>query len=407
MSKGLKHTFFNHLNTNYLLVLTGIIFLAAEIHRVSDFGIFLQASEAMKNGKDIYQVHYGDGFRYYYSPFFALLLYPLTAIPSYLAASLWSFISLCLLVRSFIILNGYLPVDNKSKVQNLLVIICALAVVYANFHNNQMSAFILWAILESVKQVKNKRWLLGSSILAVAINIKILPIVILPYFIYRSYFKEAILVLFFLVVFWLLPAIFVGWEYNLELLHSYWKNINPANNNNIIDIEEPGLLSLSSLLSSLLTDQFSINELGIRRHVLNLPYTTVGYLINFFRLVLIGLSLYFLRMPPFMHVKSKLHELWEISYLCLVIPLIFPHQQNYGFLLIIPAIFYLIFYFQSRLFEFKMWLPWIFVLAILLINAELIIGAYKKVFWNFKVLTYGVLLLVATLAIANPLKKRL
>ena len=43
---------------------------------------------------------------------------------------------------------------------------------------------MLWACLESIHQIRNKRDLKGAVILALAINIKILPIVFLPYLIY-------------------------------------------------------------------------------------------------------------------------------------------------------------------------------------------------------------------------------
>jgi len=391
---------------NYFLILVGIIFLLAELKRVSDFGIFLQASKDLALGKDIYQIWYGVGFRYYYSPLFALLLRPLTLLPPYLAASLWSVLSMILLIRTIALLHAYVPrIENRGRL-NLLLVICTSALLYANFHNNQMTAFLLWAIIECIEQFRKGRWILGSFILALGINIKLLPIVLVPYLVYRTKYKAAVLTILFMVIFWLVPAVFIGWDYNMKLLHSYWNYINPTLKQNVIDIDEPGLLSISSLVTTWFTDQFSINELGYRRHFIVLPNQMIGYLILLVRLCIIFFALHFLKWPPFHKARSRTHELWELSFLCLVTPLIFPHQQNYGFVLILPAVFYILYSFKSDASPARTWQKWLFVFSVLLINAGLLFGPYKFLFWNYKVLTYGVLMLGLIIAFLSPLKEK-
>jgi len=390
---------------NYLLILVGIVFLLAELTRVSDFGIFLQASEDILEAKNVYQIWYGVGFRYYYSPLFALLISPLTFFPDYVAASLWSVLGFILLIRTIYLLNRYVaPIENPGKL-NSLMILCGLTVIYANFHNNQMSAFILWTMIEALEQTRKGRWILGSAILGLGINIKLLPLVILPFLIYRRYFKSGIATVFWVVFFLILPAVWIGWDFNVSLLKSYWNYINPTLKQNVIDIDEPGLLSLSSLITTWFTDFFSLNELGLRRHLVVLPNSTIGMIILMVRLVFIALTLYFLKWPPFVRSRTNIHALWELSYICLATPLLFPHQQNYGFYLILPAIFFILYCFRSRKISSSRWMIWIFVLGVLLINSELILGAYKKVFLNYKVLTYGVLLLLLVLLRLDPVKK--
>ncbi len=392
-------------NINYLLIFIGIVFLLAELKRVSDFGIFLQASADLLEGKNIYQVKYGDGFRYYYSPFFALLISPLTFLPNFIAASLWSLLSLLLFIRTLHLLHGFVTHKTDSGKLNILTIIASVTLIYANFHNNQMSAFILWTMIEAIEQVRKGKWVLGGTILALGINIKLLPLVLLPYLLYRTRFKSALFTVLAMIGFWVLPSLVIGWDYNLALLNSYWNYIDPSLNQNVFDIEEPGLMSLSSLVTTWFTDQFSVNEIGYRRHIAILPEEWIGRIILIFRLFFVSLSLYFLKWPPFTKARSNEHLLWEISYLCLVTPLIFPHQQNYGFFLIIPAIFYSIFIFRSNSLKYKKWTLGLFITSLLFLNMELILGAYKKVFWNFKILTYGVLMLVFVISQLDPTKK--
>jgi len=394
-------------NLNYFLILVGIVFLLAELNRVSDFGIFLEASKDLQEGKNIYQIWYGVGFRYYYSPLFALILTPLTYIPNYLAASLWSFLGMALFIRTIYLLHGYILKTTEPGKLNGLFILSGITVIYANFHNNQMSAFLLWVIIESLEQVRKGHWSAGSIILALGINIKLIPLVLIPYLVYRKRYKAAITTLFLIVGFWLLPAIFIGWDFNIALLKSYWNYINPTLSQNVLDIDEPGLLSLSSLITTWFTDQFSLNELGLRRHFLVLSDKTIGIIIFSVRIVFILISLYFLKWPPFTKPRSHAHQLWEISYLCLVAPLIFPHQQNYGFFLILPALFYILYIFRNKIMHVKLWLRVLFILGLVLINTELIFGAYKKILLNYKVLTYGVLILMFVLTQLDPVKKEM
>ena len=390
---------------NYFLILIGIIFLLAELKRVSDFGIFLQASEDILLEKNIYQIWYGVGFRYYYSPLFALLISPLTFFPDYLAASVWSVLGFMLLIRTVHLLHSYVAtVENPGKL-NFLAILCGVTVIYANFHNNQMSAFILWTMIESLEQIKKGRWALGSAILGLGINIKLLPLVIVPYLIYRSYYKAGIFTFIWVGLFLILPAAWIGWDFNISLLKSYWNYVNPTLKQNVIDIDEPGLLSISSLITSWFTDQFSLNELGLRRHIVVLSEEIIGFIILFLRIAFVLFTLYFLKWPPFTKPRSNLHQLWEVSYLCLVAPLIFPHQQTYGFLLILPALFFGLYFIRSKDFNVKFWMKALFILGIVLINSELIFGNYKKTLLNYKVLTYGVLILLVVLAQLSPIKK--
>jgi hypothetical protein len=406
MKSAIYKKYITERNLNYLLIFIGAIFLLAELKRVSDFGIFLQASEDIHLEKNIYQIWYGVGFRYYYSPLFALFLTPLTYLPPYLAATFWSALGMILFIRTVYLLHQFTPGIDRSGRFNFLLVLCGLTVVYANFHNNQMSAFLLWTMIESLVQIKKGRWITGSALLALGINIKLLPLVIVPYLIYRANYKAAVAALFWMVVFWVLPSVFIGWDFNLSLLKSYWNYINPTLKQNVIDIDEPGLLSLSSLITTWFTDQFSLNELGYRRHFFVLPNQTIGIIILVVRLGFVFLTLHFLKWPPFKKAVSKEHQLWEISYLCLVTPLIFPHQQNYGFFLIIPTIFFVLYRFKSHENGEKSWVHWLFILGIILINTELLLGAYKMVFWNYKVLTYGVLIMVFILVLLDPVKRK-
>ena len=389
-----------------------IVFLIAEYSRIGDFEIFLRASVALGNNEDIYKISYIHGFKYFYSPLFAVFIYPLTLIPSSLAGLIWNSLSFFLLARIFWLISEMFLKNFQIDIKKIqtLTFIAVLLPVYANFHATQMSVFVLYSIIECLYQIrKNKYPVFGAAILALAINIKILPIVIIPYLLYRKEFKAIILTLIFTLIYLIIPGLLLGMKTNLELHLSWLRLIDPTTTINIIDLNERGLHSVTSLVSSLFTDYTNPYELTIKRNILNLNESTVSLIITIIRSFLILFTLYFLRTLPFRKQKNPLFVFWEVSYICLVIPLIFPHQQIYAFLLILPAAYYLVFYFMnakpSYINKWKFHLvKGLGIGAFLIINLQLILGMYREIFWHFKTITYGVILLMIVLAFCVPSK---
>jgi hypothetical protein len=126
-------------------------------------------------------------------------------------------------------------------------------------------------------------------------------------------------------------------------------------------------------------------------------------------------TLYFLHTKPFTSGVSKIQKLYEISYICLIIPLIFPHQQHYAFFFIFPATTYLIYYmlwvyFSSNISEsqyymhHKILFVTIMIVAYCLTNSHLILGQFTDYYDHFKTLTYGILIILGLLAFSNPNK---
>lgn len=393
----------------WLLVSLAMVLIVGEYYRIGDFNIFLQASDVLAEGGNPYEVHYGGGFKYFYSPFFAVLIYPLTHLPTGLVSILWNLLGLLMLIRVFwIISNHYLKgIRFNRNLVLFLGILLAVFPLYYNFHVTQMSIFMLFGVFESVYQAERKKWpVWGSFILAATINVKLLPLVVIPYLLYRGKFRASLLVILFLGVLMALPALVLGWSLNWSL-HADWLNqVNPSNAENLLDIEEPALHSISSLVSALFSDQISLNELKIPRHILVLDETTIYWISNLLRLLLIGGTLYVLRNLPFRTAKSQYSKVWELSYLCLVIPLLFPHQQVYAFALLLPASYYIVLYLHQA----KPTLPKgrfgllmaLTILAGLIINIELYLGHFREYYWHYKVLTYGALLLLALLLVCHP-----
>ncbi len=225
---------------------------------------------------------------------------------------------------------------------------------------------------------------------------------------YNKQIKACVFIVIWYVVFLFLPALVCGYEANNTLLKTWFSVINPTNQKHLIDTEERTLNGLTTLMPTLLMenvpDQYALAN---KRNILNLEVTTVITIINIVRLLLVCFVFYFLRRKPFTTPKTRLHQFWELSYVFLLIPLIFPHQQHYAFFLMMPASMYVIYYaFISKIFTNKINLFFIaiMILIYLLTNAHLLLGEFRQYYNHYKIITYGALLMLSLLAYFTPNK---
>ena len=401
-------------NVFFALVLLVIVFVEAK--GLGDLDIFIQASRDLSLEKNIYQVQYHEWYHYYYDVLFALVISPLKALPLYWASVIWLLLNLFFSYRIWRIIRSYLPVDKINKKQYRILTVTTFAIISAlwlkNMHLTQMTIFILYLCLEGIYRIEKKQFIVGSLLLAVGISIKVLPLVLIPYLLYRRYFKSAFLTIGFTVVLLFLPAIFVGIEYNSFLLHERWDLINPLKMEHVLDITERSFQSLTTFLAVYLTDaNEDIHTMNLKRNIANLSLDTFNIIVNLVRLFFVGLTLYFLRTWPFKSSENRLKTFYELSYILLIIPLIFPHQQHYAFFFIFPAVSYLVFYYILRFSNQsevqisvmkKSGLIFLFILIFFLLNSHMLLGTFRNLYDHFKTLTYGVLMIVPLLAFARP-----
>lgn len=390
-----------------------LIYCSIEARGRGDLSIFLLASRNLFQGKDIYTITYFDGYHYYYSVLFACLIYPFNFLPTYINHLLWELLNACFLYFIIRIICRYLNSDllgNKQK--GVLFIICfifSLEFVWANFHYLQITICILFLALYGIDAVFNGNKLLGSILIALSINFKLLPIVLLPYLLYRREFLASFYVVISLLFMLFIPSLLIGFHQNNVLLASYRTLLKAGNYNSIID-EDIGFFDLPALLFSLLTDKFPSNSpLHFKRNITSFNLTQFYYILNGFRLVLILFSLYFFRSKPFTIQENKIHRYWEISYLFLLVPLIFPHQKDYAFLFIVPAmsyIFYYLFIYYKSIKNSKFYfLLSGCILSYLFCNSILILGEFNAYYYYFHIITYGALLIIPMLAVCTHPKQ--
>lgn len=399
-------------NKIWLLPLSIAVFILCyiEAEGKGDFFIFMSATGDLINGQNFYENKYVDGYHYFYSVLFALILKPIYNLPFFWIKFYWLVLNTILYFKLFQLLTTNKLVQALNEKQRSLfislVFVFSLRFFFGNIHNSQITILILWTCIYGLKLIINHKPVSGAAILALGINIKLLPIVFLPYLIYRGYFKAFAFTVFFYFVYLFVPSVFIGSDYNLSLIKTWLGLINPSNQTHVLDVEERSFHGLSTLLSTLFVrDVPDVYALPLKRNIADVSIATLSHILLITRLMLVTFTLYFLKWKPFIKAKTNWQQFIEISYLLLLIPLIFPHQQHYAFLFAVLAFAVSLLFLISNYSELskRSKLTFCALLSVIYLcaNIKLLLGEYNDYYDHYKILTYGALLLIPLLVWVN------
>ena len=392
-----------------IVIIFAIIYAYASCATGNDFEVYLEAAKQLKNHNNIYAPPFIRGLQYFYSVFFALLLLPVSNYV-FITQFLWILVTYVFLFRIGVLISSYFDLSILTQTQKNILLFFAffLSIQFILYEVDliQITSFLLWSMLESIGLLRKKKYIAAGVILAVAINIKIMPLLLFPYLFYRGYFKTIFVCFGCFVILLFLPSIFIGTSYNHFLLAEWWRVINPTNKEHLFETEI-GPHSLTAWLPVLLMD--SVGEFPEKRNFLNLMPSTVEIILNVTRFLLLSLSLFYLRTLPFKKENNDVKFFWELAYFIMLIPLIMPHQQKYNFLLVTPMLTYLLYFFISTIkFKKTFFYKIVFVLFILnmLVFSPIygsdIIGKWYRYTQHFRVLTICTLLVIPISIYCNP-----
>lgn len=394
------------------MLVMALVYISIEAKQQGDFSIFWQASRDYFDGQNIYTLTYHEWYHYYYSQFFAILIYPLAMFPLYAATWIWLALNLFFLWRILIITMRRLGVDkwnSRSRFIFLsLIFIINLRFIRDNFHLGQMTVFMLYCMLESLSLIYFQRYLKGAMLLALGINIKLLPLVFIPYLIFRGYFLAVCYTCFALLAYFVIPLTAVEYNQYVLLMHDWWQLINPTQTKHTIDTDERSFHGLSALIPTLCMETVpDTHALPLRRNLTNLSVEKVFWLLNLIRLVLVSCILIVTRLKFFKPENNKLKRWKETAFIMLIIPLIFPHQQHYAFLLTMPAVSWILYLIMRHGIKIYQWQFYLLIIVYLCFNLNLIAGSFNEYFDHYKIVTYGALLLVVGLIFTQQMSKNL
>lgn len=304
----------------------------------TDFDAYLEAANKFKSRENIYSAPYQNYPRqYFYSVFFAWMISPFTDFPK-TCQFLWGIASFGFLYRIYFLIKFHLAIGDltiqKQKLWILLLFVLSLNTIVLNVSRNQVNLFLLWGILEAFHLNLRHNYAMASFLLAIGVNIKLLPLTVLPYFVSKRPIKFIFFTTFFLLLLYLLPSLVLGWDLNIQWLNIWCNLINPSNHEHVFELDSSGLTSLSSFLA-----YYFIQTETYHGHLTKLwTLDIVGYkmALNAFRLILVSVGLYLVALDR--RESESIRDWRAVFYFCMITPLIFPHQQKYALIEVLPAI---------------------------------------------------------------------
>lgn len=301
-----------------------------------DFNVFYHAGKRLLNGENIYGEPHHYNLKYFYSVLFAAWMSSMQGIGIVAAKWIWFVLNFILLFRTLFILKEIIPEGTKGRLLIFFVLMLIMAkIILINYVSNQITIVILWTVLEAYVQLKKDKHILAATIICLGINIKILPVVVVPYMIYMA--KDRWRFLFagigFLLIYTFLPALMFGWNYNAMLLGEWAKTLNPVSDIHVMQTYEYGILDISSLITKFLSDEPVYLEPKL--NVASWSKTQLFLLTNAVRVLCLTGAIY-LALKVRKPIAGVSHQLIVLAAFMALAPLCFPHQREYSYLFYSP-----------------------------------------------------------------------
>lgn len=203
------------------LALLGFVF----VRNLVDFPVYYAAGRSLLSGRtDLYSPDFALGrvMDYRYPPFFLVILFPLWLLPYSVAAYIWYLLSVIEISGCAVI------VCHTFKISKLMWLAAALIVAQyfvmaVHYGNAQLLAvFLLFASLHYAHRRKD---LAAAILMALAITIKLTPLLLLPYFALKKRWTMLAAVVVFLAAINIAPSAYFGFTTNNQLLKRWYDHV--------------------------------------------------------------------------------------------------------------------------------------------------------------------------------------
>lgn len=216
-----------------LLTGTVVAVLAAQaftisLNPMSSFSIYMAGVNSFWSGSNIYIQDPTVSGLYDSSPFVCVLLTPLYILPDQFGRFLWGLINIALFLATPALLltwiNEKISFRQKSWIW-LAAVVLSLEVLHINMRLGELNYVVIFLIALGLHLSFNKAsevW--GTFSIALAGTIKIFPYLLMFYFLFKRQWRAAAYVIAWGIFMMTIPALWLGWEANMELL-GQWKTV--------------------------------------------------------------------------------------------------------------------------------------------------------------------------------------
>lgn len=174
----------------------------------------------------------GDVF--HYSPLFAALYGVFAYAPTPLHLILWAALNSCVF---FYAINLWVRFERKNSSWMWLGLVAALMELDISQRYHQANALIIGLVLIAIALYRDKKLFLSGIVFALGINIKIIPVMFALPLLWPFNRRYAVGLFSGLLLFFLLPTIFSGWERNLFLhKEQYMAIVSDLDHRRMLDI---------------------------------------------------------------------------------------------------------------------------------------------------------------------------
>ncbi|MDD5005772.1 MAG: glycosyltransferase family 87 protein [Candidatus Omnitrophica bacterium] len=310
----------------------------------ADFHASYYTGKKMLSGQDIYDVSANrkDGMpNFKYPPLFASItaLFALTSERT--AATIW-FIFNFILIIIFMYYSGKMIFKDKlsAKQKNWIYfwsLFLASRFYMHNFDEGQVNFLMMTTLFLGIYASSKNKDFLGGLLIGFSILVKYMGTIFVPYFLFKRKFKLIFYIFVSQILFWLLPALFWGWQKNLTLQSQYLPFLCKTS----LDFNSLSDSSNQSLMSMIM--RFFSAYGGYGKNILNLGDYFLGFLTG-----ACVVLLYLLCLLPTRNKADKKDEVFDnvnIGMISVCAALLNPNAWTHAFIFLtygyMTAIFYL------------------------------------------------------------------
>ncbi|MDF3820353.1 glycosyltransferase family 87 protein [Leptospira sp. 96542] len=321
---------------------------------------------------------------YIYPPLFSFLLIPLSALESKYAALVFEVLSFFCLIGVFYLLQSKLgKLNSISKYPYVIFTLTLLfnfRYIESHIQNNQVGILLILLILIALTTEKDY---LAGTLLALAVSIKITPLVFLFVFVYEKRTKAFVWFFIFILVWNAIPLAY-NFDYTFSMTKEWITQIlGNAFSNPILRSWKNNQSLVSTLAKYFVTGADFINQPDYGMPFINLSVQTIKF-IQFIFVIFFGI-------PILMLWKLK-DKKWEIISLLFIVSAIFSGiSWVHSYIVCIVPIYYLVNHLTKYKWERMQIYIFVTVCLLPLVSHRTIIGSkLEQLLSMYSILLYSV-----------------